>query len=95
MKRRIVVLGAGLSGLGAAILAKKKGFNVFVSDLKRISDETKTFLLENEIDWEEEHTLKNILKLNLFCCYWIYFANNRMIYLHTSYLSQAPQAVPV
>ncbi len=61
MKSRIVVLGAGLSGLGAAILAKKKGFNVFVSDLKRISDETKTYLLENEIDWEEEHTLKNIL----------------------------------
>ena len=62
MKKRIVVLGAGLSGLGAAILAKKKGYDVFVSDIKIICEETKKHFLENEIDWEEEkHTLNEIL----------------------------------
>ena len=38
-KKYVVVLGAGKSGIGSAILAKKKGFNVFVSDINKI-DET-------------------------------------------------------
>lgn len=62
MKKQIVVLGAGISGIGAAVLAKKKGFNVFVSDKGTITDNNKTVLLNNEIDWEEgTHTLDLIL----------------------------------
>ena len=38
MKGKVVILGGGESGIGAAILAKKQGFDVFVSDLKIISD---------------------------------------------------------
>ena len=62
MSKRIVVLGAGISGVGAAVLAKKKGFEVFVSDKGKISDDNKKVLLNNEIDWEEgKHTLDKIL----------------------------------
>ena len=62
MTKRIVVLGAGISGLGAAILAKRKGFDAFVSDNGSITDDNKEALLNNEIDWEEgEHTLEKIL----------------------------------
>ena len=50
MQKRIVVLGGGLSGLGAAVLAKKKGFEVFVSDKGIITDANKAVLLDNEID---------------------------------------------
>lgn len=49
----IVVLGAGESGVGAAILAKQKGFNVFVSDKGTISDTYKNVLIENQIEFEE------------------------------------------
>jgi len=62
MNKRIVVLGAGISGVGAAVLAKKKEFNVFVSDKGVITDENKAVLLNNEIEWEEgKHTLDKIL----------------------------------
>ena len=62
MMKRIVVLGAGVSGVGAAVLAKKKGFDVFVSDKGKIKDKFKTTLLHNNIDYEEgTHTIKNIL----------------------------------
>jgi len=62
MNKRIVVLGAGISGVGAAVLAKKKGSIVFVSDKGVITDENKAVLLNNEIEWEEEgHTLNKIL----------------------------------
>ena len=44
MQERLVVLGAGESGIGAAILAKKQGFDVFLSDKKSISEELKEFL---------------------------------------------------
>ena len=42
MKERIVVLGGGISGVGAAVLAKKKGFDVFVSDKGEITDDNKS-----------------------------------------------------
>ena len=59
---RIVVLGAGESGAGAAILAKKEGFDVFVSDMSKIKDKYKKMLEDHQIEWEEgQHTEEKIL----------------------------------
>lgn len=60
--KRIVILGAGESGTGAAILAKKQGFDVFVSDNSEIKEEYKKALEERGIAWEEkQHSEKLIL----------------------------------
>lgn len=60
--KRLVVLGAGESGVGAAVLAKKVGFEVFVSDLSEIKDSYKQVLNEYGIQWEEkQHTESCIL----------------------------------
>ncbi|MBR0502504.1 MAG: UDP-N-acetylmuramoyl-L-alanine--D-glutamate ligase [Paludibacteraceae bacterium] len=60
--KRIVVLGAGESGVGAAILAKAKGFDVFVSDKSTIKDPYKKELDSYSIPWEEGmHTEDKIL----------------------------------
>jgi len=62
MSKRITILGAGESGTGAAILAKKHGYDVFVSDLGKIRDNYKTLLNEKGIEFEEDgHTLDRIL----------------------------------
>ncbi|MBN2486232.1 MAG: UDP-N-acetylmuramoyl-L-alanine--D-glutamate ligase [Bacteroidales bacterium] len=62
MDKRIVILGAGESGTGAAVLAKTKGFEVFVTDLGKIKPAYKEILFNYEIDWEEEqHTERLIL----------------------------------
>lgn len=62
MEKRIVVLGAGESGCGAAILADKLGFEVFVSDFGAIADKYKKMLDEHNIPWEEkQHTEALIL----------------------------------
>ena len=62
MGKRIAVLGAGISGVGAAVLAKQRGFDVFVSDKGIITDDNKAVLLNNEIEWEEgKHTYEQIL----------------------------------
>ena len=53
MAKRIVVLGAAESGVGAAILAQHKGFDVFVSDFSRIKDFYKEELQKRSIPWEE------------------------------------------
>ena len=59
---RIVILGAGESGAGAAVLAKKKGFDVFVSDMSSIKDKYKKLLDDHGIEWEEgHHTEEKIL----------------------------------
>lgn len=59
---RIVVLGAGESGAGAAVLAKKEGFDVFVSDMSKIKDKYKDLLNSHDIEWEEgHHTEEKIL----------------------------------
>ena len=50
---RLVILGAGESGVGAAILGKQKGYEVFVSDKNEIKEEYKNVLKHFEIDWEE------------------------------------------
>ena len=64
--QKLVVLGAGESGCGAAILGKKKGFEVFVSDKGTISKKSKDVLLHNNIPFEEEkHTEQQILSANL------------------------------
>lgn len=60
--KRIVILGAAESGVGAAVLAKKEGFDVFVSDMSVIKDRYKKMLNEHEIVWEEgRHTPELIL----------------------------------
>jgi len=62
MKRNIVVLGGGISGYGSAILAKKKGFGVFLSDSGRIADRFKQRLDEWQVPYEEGgHTEERIL----------------------------------
>ena len=62
----IVVLGAGESGVGAAMLAKKKGFKVFVSDRSNIASKYKKQLVECSIAFEEgTHTLDKILHADL------------------------------
>ena len=52
---RIVILGAAESGAGAAVLAKKEGFEVYVSDLSAIKDKYKKILDDHQIEWEEKH----------------------------------------
>ena len=62
MKKRIVILGAGESGAGAAVLAKAKGFDVFVSDFSSIKPKYKDMLDAHGICWEEgRHTEADIL----------------------------------
>lgn len=59
---RIVILGAGESGAGAAVLAQRKGFDTFVSDMSLIKDKYKAMLNERGIQWEEgKHTEELIL----------------------------------
>ena len=62
MNKRIVILGSGESGTGAALLGKAKGFDVFVSDKGPIKDTYKQELDAQEIAWEEnQHSLEKIL----------------------------------
>jgi UDP-N-acetylmuramoylalanine--D-glutamate ligase len=59
---RIAVLGAGESGIGAAVLAKTKGFDVFVSDFSSIDEKAKEMLDKWQIPYEEGgHTIEKIL----------------------------------
>ncbi len=65
MSKRIVVLGAGESGTGAAILAKTKGFDVFVSDFGTISEPYRALLDQNGVQWEDgKHSEELILNAN-------------------------------
>ena len=60
--KRIVILGAGESGTGAAVLAKQKGFDVFLSDQGIIKEKYKSELLEHQIEYEEgQHSEAKIL----------------------------------
>ena len=64
--KHISILGAGESGVGAAILAKKQGWNVFVSDFGSIKQEFKDELDANDLKWEEgQHTESVILNSDL------------------------------
>ena len=61
-KKRLVVLGAGESGTGAAILAKDKGFDVFLSDSGKIAPKYRAILEQEGIEFEEgSHSMDRIL----------------------------------
>lgn len=63
---KLVVLGAGESGIGTAVLAKKQGYKVFVSDKKQIAEKYKNVLLNNNIDFEENnHTTSKIVEADM------------------------------
>ena len=65
MKRKIVVLGGGISGYGSAILAKKKGFDTFLSDMGKIAPKFRERLDEWGVEYEEgQHTEERILDAN-------------------------------
>lgn len=62
MNKRLVILGSGESGVGAALLGKQKGYDVFVSDGGSIKANYKQELIDNGIDFEEgAHTIEKIL----------------------------------
>ena len=61
LSKNIVILGAGESGVGAAVLAKKKGYNVFVSDSGCIKAKYKEVLLSHEIKFEENKHSQSLI----------------------------------
>ena len=61
MKKRIVVLGAAESGVGAAVLALKKGFDVFVSDMGKIKPRYVDMLEQYGISWEDGHHTEDLI----------------------------------
>jgi len=64
--QKLVILGAGESGVGTALLAKAKGYDVFVSDYGVIADKYAQVLIDESIDFEsEKHTETKILKADL------------------------------
>lgn len=64
--KRLVILGGGESGVGTAILGKKKGYDVFVSDFGKIKYNYKEVLGINKIEWEDEkHTEELILNADI------------------------------
>ena len=64
--KRLVILGGGESGVGAALLGKVKKYNVFLSDSGKIANKYKDVLIHNEIEWEDEgHTESEILTADL------------------------------
>lgn len=66
MSKRVVILGAAESGVGAAILARKQGFDVFVSDKGSIKEKYKNELIARQFDFEEgDHSEEKILNADL------------------------------
>ena len=64
--QRLVILGGGESGVGTAILGKKQGYEVFVSDFGKIKQNYKDVLINNDIEWEDEtHTETKILNADV------------------------------
>ena len=59
--QRLVILGGGESGVGTAILGKKQGYDVFVSDYGQIKDNYKEVLKQYEIKWEDEAHTENLI----------------------------------
>ena len=66
MIKNVTILGARESGFGAALLASKKGYNVFVSDINQIDDNVKLLFEENSIEYEEnKHSIDKIQSSDL------------------------------
>ncbi|MDT0675723.1 UDP-N-acetylmuramoyl-L-alanine--D-glutamate ligase [Autumnicola musiva] len=66
MAKKIAILGGGESGVGTAILAKKEGFKIFLSDKGKIKDKYKDVLKNLEIEWEElQHSEEKILNADV------------------------------
>lgn len=66
MQERLVILGGGESGVGAALLGKKQGFQVFLSDKGNLKEEYRNQLIENLIEFEEgKHTEEKIFNADL------------------------------
>lgn len=64
--QRLIILGGGESGTGAAILGLRKGFDVFLSDSGKVPEKYQKILNDNGIDWEQEgHTPEKILNADL------------------------------
>ncbi|QMU66277.1 MAG: UDP-N-acetylmuramoyl-L-alanine--D-glutamate ligase [Flavobacteriaceae bacterium] len=64
--KRLVILGGGESGVGTAVLAKKQGYDVFVSDKNAIAGHYKKVLLHHKVDFEEhQHTEAKILHADM------------------------------
>ena len=64
--KKLVVLGAGESGVGTAVLGKRQGYEVFVSDAGQLKEKYKNVLTHHEIEWEEgQHTESRILNADL------------------------------
>ena len=62
MDKKLAVLGAGESGVGAAILGKKNGYEVFVSEKKKIDTKLKKMLSAEGIKWESgRHSIENLI----------------------------------
>ena len=59
--KKIIILGAGESGIGAALLAKQQGYNVFVSDGGAIKEIYKAELIDNNISFEENKLMDNVI----------------------------------
>jgi len=66
VSKKIVILGGGESGIGTAILAKKNGYQVFLSDKGKIKDKYREVLRHIEIEWEDEkHTESKIFEADV------------------------------
>ena len=66
MKQKLVILGAGESGVGAAILGQQNGYDVFVSDYGSIKDKYAQVLSSNHINWEDKgHTVSKIITADI------------------------------
>ena len=66
LMKKMVILGAGESGKGTAILAQQKGYDVLVSDAGTITPEIKSLFDQKKIRWEEEvHSTEEILQADL------------------------------
>jgi UDP-N-acetylmuramoylalanine--D-glutamate ligase len=59
--KRLVILGGGESGVGTAILGKRQGYDVFVSDFGKIKENYKEVLFSNGIKWEDEQHTEDLI----------------------------------
>ena len=60
--KKVVVLGGGISGYGSAVLAKKRGYDVFLSDAGRVAERYAKVLDEWGVEWEQgKHSMERIL----------------------------------